>query len=351
MNNKINNATMNAVKITAIKQASMLISKSLSKSDLPNDWGMVDVAYCGICGSDTHVYNGHHPKIKPPAKMIQGHEASGVITYLPNNISTALKVGMKVAINPLIGCQQCIYCNENKPNLCIDRKVLGFQLDGTMANQVSLPIANIIPLSESVDLVIGALLEPLVVGLHAINLLSSQEILAHEIIVTGAGTIGAMLAFAIEAKYHKKAILIERHIERQALLRSSGFEVYDDLASVTLSQRPIVFECTGYEPILAQTLTLQPAARTVVVVGQYPKDATLSLFDLTKYETCVIGSQMYTDDDWIEGAALLQTPLLINTLNKIIHEEIFPLSQVNNAFQMALAGCGGKLKVLIDCQA
>ena len=75
---------------------------------------LVNVKYAAICGSDI-------PRVKTKGTssfpMILGHEFSGIVSHVGSRVS-AIAVGDKVTVYPIIGCASCVYCNQGKPNLC-----------------------------------------------------------------------------------------------------------------------------------------------------------------------------------------------------------------------------------------
>jgi len=154
---------MKAVKITDIKKTEII---ELPEPSLDDGNAVVKIEYGGICGSDTHFYLGMHPSLKPPTNFIQGHEAVGVITKVgPNN--KGISIGDHVAINPLVGCGECVNCIGGHPNICrVNRRVMGFRLDGTLAQYITLDLDHLVKLDKNIDLKIAATFEPLAVGYH-----------------------------------------------------------------------------------------------------------------------------------------------------------------------------------------
>ena len=74
---------------------------------------LVDLAFCGICGSDMHAWHGHDERRVPP--LVLGHEAVGIVLTGP-------LAGKRVAINPLMTCGGCDFCNSGDEHLCASRE-------------------------------------------------------------------------------------------------------------------------------------------------------------------------------------------------------------------------------------
>lgn len=310
---------------------------------------LVEILYSGICGSDTHVFLGHHPKIVPPAKFIQGHEAIGKIKSLPKG-ETNFNIGDRVAINPCIGCGKCFGCLQGKPNLCKNRVVMGFQKDGTMANFSLVPMENMKKLPDGINLKIATLLEPLAVCTHAVGLVK-EDIKKYPIIIAGGGTIGALLAIIFQEYYKIKPIILEKNKRRLKQLEELGFTVALGLNEITLQEQPLFFECTGVKAVIDNVMESSSFPKKIVIIGQYPREETLSVFAMTRFETEVIGSTMYVPNDWNFAAKLLENPNIKNKIAQLIYPKIYLLSEAQEAFEMAVNGADGKIKILINCQA
>ena len=119
-----------------------------------------------ICGSDLSAYKKATPRRKPP--LVMGHEVTGDIVEVGPEV-TDIRVGDRVAIQPLQSCDECVYCHEGKPNLCQSKKVLGIDFPGAYAEyfKVSQKLAFKIP--NNLSYIHGALAEPLSVILHRLD--------------------------------------------------------------------------------------------------------------------------------------------------------------------------------------
>ena len=91
---------------------------------------LVEVKATGLCGSDVDGYTGHHPMIKWP--IILGHECSGVVAELGPGVEE-WQVGDPVAVEPFFTCKTCPACLKGHYNLCIDLKITGHQVPGSLA--------------------------------------------------------------------------------------------------------------------------------------------------------------------------------------------------------------------------
>jgi L-iditol 2-dehydrogenase len=153
---------------------------------------LVRVSACGICGSDvprvltTGTY--HFP-------TIPGHEMAGVVEELGPRAGTAapgVRVGMPVAVIPLVPCGRCRFCEIGAFAQCESYDYLGSRTDGGFAEYLRAPAANLVPLPEVLPVEQGALLEPAAVALHAVRNLDISW--GANVAVFGLGAIGNFIA-------------------------------------------------------------------------------------------------------------------------------------------------------------
>src|ERR1700676_84626 len=102
---------------------------------------LVQVAACGICGSDVHGYDGASGRRIPP--LIMGHEAAGTVAAVGPQVA-GVREGDRVTFDSTIYCGECEYCRKGEVNLCNSRQVLGvstpdFRREGAFAEYVVVP--------------------------------------------------------------------------------------------------------------------------------------------------------------------------------------------------------------------
>ncbi|RCX20087.1 L-iditol 2-dehydrogenase [Anaerobacterium chartisolvens] len=332
-----------------MKQARLVETKKfiIEEADKPKankGQAVVKILYCGICGSDLHVYIGHHPKVKAP--VVLGHEAVGVVTQVSTG-EERLKLGDRVAVVPLMGCGECEYCKLEQPNLCIDRKVIGFQTSGCLAEEVAIPVDNLIVLPDDCGDLQGALLEPAAVAVHSTGLLEKVRYSGKEVIITGAGTIGVLIGLLLKEVRGCNVTIVEINQDRINFAKGLGFKVINKITDFTGEEgaRPVAFECTGNKAVFEMLRDIVPSPEVMVILGTFSREIETSIFQMCKYETFFIGSQMYTKKDLVEAAELMSTPLK-EIFSKIVTDKIYKLEEVNEAYEEALNSKSGT-KVII----
>jgi L-iditol 2-dehydrogenase len=184
---------------------------------------LVRVAACGICGSDVHGFTGSSGRRIPP--LVMGHEAAGTVEAVGPGVDD-LPIGSRVALDSTVFCGGCEYCASDQENLCTHRQVLGvscglYRRHGCFAEYVSVPRRIVHRIPDAVDFVSAALLEPLTIALHAVNLGDAGPA-TQSAVVVGAGTIGLACVAALKARGVKRIAAIDFDAGRLAEARRLG---------------------------------------------------------------------------------------------------------------------------------
>lgn len=158
---------------------------------------LVRVKATGICGSDLHSYK--HARIgdtvlKSPLTL--GHEFAGVVEKVgpdsEDGLFQPIPAGTRVAVDPAQPCGRCEPCAQGNPNLCRRIHFCGLYPDeGSLAEWIKVPACTCFPVSDKIDYVTAALLEPLGVAIHAVDLAHLR--VANSVAILGAGAIGLLI--------------------------------------------------------------------------------------------------------------------------------------------------------------
>lgn len=157
------------------------------------DEELVKVTAVGICGSDLHWFEegniGDHSLERP---LILGHESAGVIHSGPRK-------GVRVAIDPAINCQTCRHCRDGNPNFCSDMHFSGHgHQDGALREFIAWPSRLLHPLPAELTDVEGAMLEPLGVAIHTVDLAKLSP--GNRVGIFGCGPIGLLIQQVARAR-------------------------------------------------------------------------------------------------------------------------------------------------------
>src|SRR5438270_2603203 len=121
----------------------------------------------GICGSEIEGYLGRMANRKPP--LVMGHEFAGEVVEVGEDVERSWQ-GKQVAINPIVSCGECSFCRAGDTNLCEKRQLIGIAFPGGFAEFVGVPASCLYELPRAADPRVGALVEPMANGVHAVGL-------------------------------------------------------------------------------------------------------------------------------------------------------------------------------------
>lgn len=176
---------------------------------------LLEVAAVGLCGSDLHYYkDGGIGSAKIAAPFVPGHEfAARLEADLPE---LGLSRGALVAVDPNRACGHCAHCRAGHHNLCPNVEFIGAPpFDGAMAGRIWVPRSQIVPIPGKFSALDGAMLEPLGVAIHAVDL--ARPRLLEQVGVLGCGPIGLLVlqvlkaagagaVFAVDPQPHRRAM-------------------------------------------------------------------------------------------------------------------------------------------------
>lgn len=151
---------------------------------------LLQVAACGVCGSDLHAYRSDrgYEWMEPPTVL--GHEFAGTVEAVGRGVDR-VRPGDRVVAIAIQGCGSCHTCGVGSTHLCPQRQIIGLNYDGGMSEHVIVGERHLVRVPEDTDLKVAALAEPLSVAVHAI-LVRSEIQPGRTVVVTGPGPIGLL---------------------------------------------------------------------------------------------------------------------------------------------------------------
>jgi L-gulonate 5-dehydrogenase len=307
---------------------------------------LVRVERVGICGSDLHIFAGHHPTATLP--RVQGHEVSARIDALPPSYDGPLRPGSRVAIDPFIVCGSCYPCSIGHPSCCPNARVLGAHLDGFLQEWAAVPISALHDTSRlTADE--ACLVEPASIGHHAVARADVQP--GEQALIIGGGPIGACIAIACLDRGARVAVA-DMLPGRLEIARALGVELTlipgnDDIpARVRDWTRGegahVTFDAVGSPAVIRQCVELVAPAGRVVIAGLSDREVSLPIVDFTYKELTILGSRG-SGGRFAESVDLVRRRR--NAFTRLITHHV-PLNQVQSAFD--LASSGQSLKVVVD---
>lgn len=304
---------------------------------------LIKVSYAGVCGSDVHIYNGHHPTAKTP--VIMCHEIIGEVVEINSDKECNLKVGDNVAVEPLLSCGKCKACKNGHWHVCRSLKLLGIHVDGGFAEYVKADIEKVVNIDD-IPQDIAIITEPLAVGLHVVR--RSKLQIGETALVIGGGPIGLTVAIMAKIAGASKVVISEGNKKRIKLAEELGFETIDAFDDNVLERVneftdsegfDVVYEVSGSRAGVATAIASCSIRGTVVHVGLPSGAYEYNHLPVGFKELTIVGCRVYTMEDFI-ATVTIEKDIIKNNLfdlRKLI-SDVMPLEELSKAIEMMMGG-------------
>jgi (R,R)-butanediol dehydrogenase / meso-butanediol dehydrogenase / diacetyl reductase len=320
------------------------------RAEIPADGEVrLDVAYCGICGTDLHIAHGAMDgRVRPP--QVIGHEMSGIVGEVGAGVE-GFRPGDPVVVRPLDARAETP-ADKGYSHVSRGLRFLGIDTPGAFQSSWTVPAFTLHHVPASLDLRLAALVEPLAVACHDVRRAELQP--GQTCLVIGAGPIGLLVALASRER-GARVLVNEINPGRLAFAAELGLETVapaGDLAAAIdeLTQgvgAEVVFEVSGAPAaVLAMTQAASVRGR-IVVVAIHPDPQPVRLFDLFWKELEVRGARVYEPEDYERAIEIVSSGSL--PLERLI-SRVEPLDRLPEVFEELSAGTSD-IKVLVDCRA
>lgn len=297
-----------------------------------NDELIIDVAYCGVCGTDLHEYidgpifmpkdEEVNPLSNEPLPQAMGHEMSGYVVKVGPKV-TKFKPGDRVVVEASAACAdlhrwpnskhanapQCDACKDGCENCCDYAGFTGLGVcGGGYAERMKTIEHHVVKLPDFLPMDVGALIEPLSVAWHGARVAKFEE--GKTALVLGSGPIGLAMILVLKAKGAKKIVVSEPASIRRVLADKLHVETFDpsihgDLAVEKLRSIPdgrngfdFAFDCSGVEPTFHAGIAAVHYRGTYCNIAIWGKGLDFNLMDITLQEKNLTGSIGYTVEDF-----------------------------------------------------
>jgi (R,R)-butanediol dehydrogenase/meso-butanediol dehydrogenase/diacetyl reductase len=270
---------------------------------------MINIAACGICGSDLHEYTmgprsvpstDPHPLTKQTLPVPLGHEFGGEVVEIGTNVSD-FSIGDTVAVNPFVSCGDCRYCNAGKNYLCSSIGVIGLShSQGGFSEFATVPAENTVPFPDDVPAEYAALVEPFSVGLHAVrkSLISPGDSVA----VFGAGPIGLTIIQLANLAGAAEIFTIEPQVARRELAGSTGSDIVLDPSEANAVETvkemsnggvDVAFEAAGIGRTVQDAINSTKFNGTTTIASVFEDQIELDANTIVRGERSVMGTFAY----------------------------------------------------------
>ncbi|EHK91152.1 galactitol-1-phosphate 5-dehydrogenase [Aggregatibacter actinomycetemcomitans] len=279
---------------------------------------LVKVLYSGVCGSDIPRIFHHGTHFYP---IVLGHEFCGTVEEIGKGV-TEFRKGDLVVCAPLQPCFDCEECYKGYYSLCKNYNFIGSRRFGANAEYICVNKKNLVKVSPDSNPLHDAFIEPITVGLHAINL--AQGCADKNIIVIGAGTIGLLAAQCAAALDAKSVKVIDINDEKLALAKELGAtQTFNsrELAAEEIEKQlfdsrfdQLVLETAGVPQTVELAIKIAGPRAQVALIGTLHNDLTLNqkVFGLVlRKELSILGSWMnysapWPGDEWTKAIELVK---------------------------------------------
>jgi len=323
---------------------------------------LVEVLWCGICGTDLHEYMvgpivtpvSPHPLTGVTIPQTLGHEFSARVVETGSDV-TDVKVGDRVSIMPAIVCGRCHWCRRGLGHLCVKFACTGLSAEtGGLAQYAVLKDYQLATLPDSVSDLEGAVVEPACVAAYGIDRVGVHG--GDVVLITGAGPIGVLSAMYANAIGASTVVIAEPNPNRAALARAmdigpvldptqEGFADYISELTQGLGV-DVVAECSGTTPGLTTAMNSVRSRGSIVQTGLHTKPASLDAMRLSEKDISYVGSWCYLITDWPRIIRLIAAGKY--PVAKAITAQISLESVVPKGFDILVNPTGDELKVLVS---
>ena len=315
---------------------------------------LLKVAVVGICGSDVHYYrDGRIGDQIVTDPLILGHEFSAWVADLGEGVE-GLSVGQLVAVDPAIPCWRCEACQAGHPNLCLNVRFAGSPpINGVYAEYVVAPAENCFVLPAAMDAAEGALLEPLGIGLHTVDLARLKA--GQTVAVLGAGPIGLLTAASARANgatavFMTEPLAARRRFARDyladAALNPDTDDVVGEIVRLTAGRGvDVSFDAAGAPETPDQAAEVTCRGGHVIIVATQADDRLAMRAFTPRVKGLTIRLVRRMKHTYprairlVETGAIALKPLVTHT---------FPLEQITEAFELVKNYADGVVKATIQ---
>ncbi|MCE8021003.1 L-threonine 3-dehydrogenase [Halomonas sp. MCCC 1A11036] len=308
---------------------------------------LIKVKRTAICGTDVHIYNWDSWAQKTiPVPMVVGHEFVGEIVEVGSNVND-FHPGQIVSGEGHVVCGRCRNCLAGRRHLCAHTSGVGVNRPGAFAEYVALPMSNVWEHKPGIDLNVAAIFDPL--G-NAVHTALQYDLLGEDVLITGAGPIGAMAAAVCRHAGARHVVVTDLNPGRLELAKRLGATRTVDVRHETLAdvQRElglsegfdVGLEMSGSPAAFRDMLANMCHGGKVAMLGIPTEEMAIDwntvIFNMLTLKG-IYGREMY--ETWYKMSVMIDSGLDISPV--ITHR--LPYSEFQRGFDAMLSGEASKV--------
>jgi len=306
----------------------------------------VKVMAVGICGTDLHIFKEGRSDVLLPRVM--GHELSGEVVEVGSGV-TMLKVGDRVALDPVFACGKCPACKKGYLNVCETVRCFGVQMDGGYKDFIVVGEKHLFPFRSSVSFESAALAEPFSIGSNIVDRTAVKP--GEKVLVIGSGTIGLSIvqmaksigANVMVADIVDKKLNVAARMGADKTVNSKACDLKAKAEKFSPGGFDVVIDAVGITPLFVQSFEYAAPRARVACIGFDSTPASIPPIMVTKKELSIIGSRMNCNR-FPEVMKLLDTERIDG--NQMISRR-YSVNEIQEAFEETLANSADCIKNLI----
>ena len=323
--------------------------------------------FCGICGTDVHEFLGGNNLIPKPGKphpitgetspLTLGHEFSGIVEEVGAGV-TRIKKGDRVCVQPTIYDNDCRSCKRGLPNCCDKNGFVGLSgWGGGLCESTCVPESCVKLLPDNVSLEIGALIEPLSVGWHAIKASPWQE--GDSAFIVGGGPIGLAVVQALLGRGCTNIIVSEPSVKRREFASKFGaHHVLDPMKQNVVEEvkkltgglgADVGFDAAGSQYAIDTAFESLRARGTLVNIAVWEKRAQINMNEIVFREKSYMGVATFSHGDFEEVIDVISKGKM--SPKSMITKTIKMGEIVDEGFMTLVNDKDSHVKILVDQQA
>lgn len=270
------------MKALVYKDAKDIRVEEVSVSQLGDTDVLIKIKYCGVCGTDIHIYNGDGGAFAVTPPLIMGHEFSGVVEKIGSEVKK-VKPGDLVTVDPNNMCGECYFCKNSMEHFCENVIGIGTTVDGGFAEYNVVCEKQVFKFKEGVDALTASMAEPVSCCIHGVDLCNIK--LGDEVLIIGGGPIGLIILQLVKMAGASKVILSEPVKEKREQAMKLGADLTidplkEDVGAILKEHTKninAVIECVGNVKTINDAISWAGNGATVMMYGLTGPEAELTI--------------------------------------------------------------------------